>query len=86
MPPHSRLAARYVDRRPTLDHAAQTVRGNLSVPASGVTPRKDVFLLQSLNQNYNPRRLERYLALALQSGVRKNDYLEANSYEYQHET
>ena len=64
MPPHSRLAARYVDRRPTLDHAAQTVRGNLSVPASGVTPRKDVFLLQSLNQNYNPRRLERYLALS----------------------
>ena len=40
MPPHSRLAARYVDRRPTLDHAAQTVRGNLSVPASGVTLRK----------------------------------------------
>ncbi len=45
-----------------------------------------VFVLQSMNQNYNPRRLERYLILARQSGARKNDYLEANSYEYQHET
>lgn len=45
-----------------------------------------VFVLQSMNQNYNPRRLERYLILARQSGARKNDYLEANSYEYQYET
>jgi ribosome biogenesis GTPase len=45
-----------------------------------------VFVLQSMNQNYNPRRLERYLILARQSGARKNDYLEANSHEYQHET
>ena len=28
-----------------------------------------VFLLQSMNQNYNPARLERYLALAWQSGA-----------------
>ena len=28
-----------------------------------------VFLLQSMNQNYNPRRLERYLILARQSGA-----------------
>ena len=29
-----------------------------------------VFILQSMNQNFNPRRLERYLTLAWQSGAR----------------
>jgi len=54
--PRKSLFAR---KNPTLGEGEQTVAANFD----------SVFIMQSLNHDFNPRRLERYLTLAWQSGA-----------------